>query len=141
MERKLYSFDMLGKSTLWMSILDARISTYCMLYIMTMLSFSPMIDFNKVDFATVAVIGTATAVLIIWIVWIALVVVKHLPVKQCSGTWDRFVNYVSGLMLGAWMMGVIFSWTTLNMVVAAIAVVVLSASFLRFVFIDSSSEL
>ena len=138
MERKLYSFDMLGKSTLWMSILDARISTYCMLYIMTMLSFSPMIDFNKVDFATVAVIGTATAVLITWIVWIALVVLKHLPVKQCSGTWDRFV---SGLMLGAWMMGVIFSWTTLNMVVAAIAVVVLSASFLRFVFIDSSSEL
>lgn len=141
MERKLYSFDMLGKPTLWMSILDARISTYCMLYIMTMLSFSPMIDFNKVDFATVAVIGAATAVLITWIVWIALVVVKHLPVKPCSGTWDRFVNYVSGLMLGAWMMGVIFSWTTLNMVVAAIAVVVLSASFLRFVFIDSSSEL
>ena len=122
MERKLYSFDMLGKSTLWMSILDARISTYCMLYIMTMLSFSPMIDFNKVDFATVAVIGTATAVLITWIVWIALVVLKHLPVKQCSGTWDRFVNYVSGLMLGAWMMGVIFSWKTLNMVVAAIVV-------------------
>lgn len=141
MERKLYSFDMLGKSTLWMLILDARISTYCMLYIMTMLSFSPMIDFNKVDFATVAVIGTATAVLITWIVWIALVVLKHLPVKQCSGTWDRFVNYVSGFMLGAWMMGVIFSWMTLNMVVAAIAVVVLSASFLRFVFIDSSSEL
>ena len=76
MERKLYSFDILSKSTLLMSILDARISTYCMLYIMTMLSFSPMIDFNKVDFATVAVIGAATAMLITWIVWVVLVVFK-----------------------------------------------------------------
>ena len=117
-----------------MSILDARISTYCMLYIMTMLSFSPMIDFNKVDFATVAVIGAATAMLITWIVWIALVVVKHLPVKPCSGTWDRFVNYLSGLLLGAWMMGAIFSWTTLNMVVAAVVLGVFVAYAAMFGF-------
>ena len=88
-----------------------------------------------------AVIGTATAVLIDMDCVDSIGCLKASAREAMLRHVDRFVNYVSGLMLGAWMMGVIFSWMTLNMVVAAIAVVVLSASFLRFVFIDSSSEL